>query len=180
MQGEDWDNLWTQPFKQLVSTRDRFIQFKFLHRSYYTPARLSKIFPTASVECWRCFHSPADAEHIFWHCPHVRRFWVDITSCIAELISVPIPTTVRVCLLGLVDDVVPTHAMRTMLNVLLLYGRKVILLAWKKPEAPSISSWKGLVNSMLPYYKATYEARGYLKKFDRVWQTWFKSSTTVG
>lgn len=34
IQGEDWDDLWTQPFKHLVSARDRLIQFKFLHRSY--------------------------------------------------------------------------------------------------------------------------------------------------
>lgn len=88
--------------------------------------------------------------------------------------------TIRVCLLGLVDEVVPARAMRTMLNVLLFYSRKAILPAWKKPEAPNISSWKGIVNSMLPYYKATYEARGCMKKFDKVWHMWFNSSTTVG
>lgn len=156
------------------------IQFKCLHRSYLTPARLSKIFPTVSTECWRRSHSPADANHIFWRCPKILKFWEDITSCITELISVPIPMTIRVCLLGLVDDLVPTRAMRTLLNILLFYRRKAILLAWKKPEAPTISSWKGLVNSMLPFYKATYETRGCIKKFDRVWQAWFKSNTTVG
>lgn len=180
IQGEDWDELWMQPFRHLVSARDRLIQFKFLHRSYLTPARLHKIFPTVSAECWRCSHVTADTDHIFWRCPKIQEFWTDVTSCITELISVPIPMNIKVCLLGLVDDIVPTRAMRTLLNILMFYGRKAILLAWKKPEAPTISVWKGLVNSMLPFYKATYESRGCVKKFDRVWQAWYKSNTTVG
>lgn len=179
VQGKDWDDLWMQPFQHLVSARDMLIQFKFLHRSHYTLARLDKIFPTASAECWRCSHSPADANHIFWKCPHVQRFWSGITSCISGLLSVPIPMTVRVCLLGLVDDVVPSHALQTMLNILLFYGRKAILLNWKKPGAPGLAFWKELVNSMLPYYKTAYKARGCMKKFDKVWQTWYNASTMV-
>lgn len=71
---------------------------------------------------------------------------------------------VRVCLLGLVDDVVPSRALRTLLNILLFYGREAILLNWKKTRAPSLVYWKGLVNSMMPHYKATYVARGLRKK----------------
>lgn len=180
VQGEDWDEVWAQPFKHLVSARDRLIQLKFLHRSYYTPARLAKIFPNASAECWRCSHSPADTDHIFWQCQQVQRFWSDVTSCISELLTVPIPMTVKVCLLGLVDEVVPSRALRTMLNILLFYERKAILLHWKKPGAPRVAFWKGLVNAMLPYYKSTYEAGGCMKKFYKVWHTWYKSSNTVG
>lgn len=179
-QGEDWDDIWTQPFKHFVCARDRLIQFQFLHRSYYTPARLAKIFPDVPAECWRCSHSPADADHIFWRCHQVQRFWSDLTSCIADSLSVPIPLTVKVCLLGLVDEVMPSRAMRTMLSILLFYGRKAILLHWRKPGAPTVEFWKGLVNAMLPHYKYTYEARGCIKKFDKVWHTWYNSSNTVG
>lgn len=110
IQGEDWDDIWTQPFKHLVSTRDRLMQFKFLHRSYYTPARLAKIFHIVSDECWRGSYSPTNAKHIFWKCPLVQQFWSEITSCILELLAVPIPMTMRVCLLCLVDEVVPSCA----------------------------------------------------------------------
>lgn len=175
IQGEDWYDLWMQPFKHLVSARDRLVQFKFLHRSYYSLARIAKIFHTASAERWRCSHSPANGDHIFWLCPHIQQYWSEITSCISDLLVVPIPMTVRVCLLGLVDEVVPSRALRTLLNILLTYGRKAILLNWKKPRAPSLASWKGLVNSMMSHYKATYIARGCGKKFDKVWQAWYKS-----
>lgn len=88
--------------------------------------------------------------------------------------------TVRVCLLGLVDEVVPSRALRTLLNILLFYGRKAMLLNWKKLGAPDVAFWKGLVNSMMPHYRATYEARGCKKKLDTVWQAWYKSSDTAG
>lgn len=43
--GEDWEDIWDSPFGQLVSSRDRLIQFKILHKFYYTPYRLHKIYP---------------------------------------------------------------------------------------------------------------------------------------
>lgn len=132
IQGEDWDDMWQQLFKNPVSTRDRLFKFKFLHRIYYTPARLSNIYPTSSAECWHCIYSPANAAHIFWKCQQIQDFWSEVTFCITELLAVPIPMSVRVCLLGLVEEVVPPKAHRTLLNILLFYARKAILLHWKK------------------------------------------------
>lgn len=71
---EEWDDMWDQPFKHLVSARDRLIHFKFLHRIDFTPARLAVIYPSVSSECWRYGFSPADAKHIFWECPQIKTF----------------------------------------------------------------------------------------------------------
>lgn len=49
--------------------------------------------------------------------------------------------------------------LRTLLNILLFNGRKAILLNWKKLGVPDVAYWKGLVNSKIPHYRATYEAR---------------------
>ena len=180
IQGEDWDEMWTHPFQHLVAARDRLIHFKFLHRIYYTPARLATIYPSVPAGCWRCTFAPAAAEHVFWSCPRIKPFWSEVTSCISAVLLTPVPMTITVCLLGLVEGVVPSRAHRTLLNILLFYGRKAILLKWRKPEAPELRFWKGLVNSMMPYYKATYLSRGCGKKFDKVWQAWYNSDLTVG
>lgn len=34
---EDWEDMWDYPLQPLVATRDKLIQFKILHRIYYTP-----------------------------------------------------------------------------------------------------------------------------------------------
>lgn len=74
---------------------------------------------------------------------------------------VPVPLTIRVCLLGLVEEVVPSRAHITLLNILFFYGRKA--------GVPDLVFWKGLVHSMIPFYKATYLFRGCRKKFEKVW-----------
>ena len=172
--------MWDHPFKHLVSARDRLIHFKFLHRIYYTPARLSRVYPSTSSQCWRCVFSPADSEHIFWKCPHIQTFWSEVVECLTEVLSVPVPLTARVCLLGLIEEVVPSLAHRTLLNIGLFYGWKAILLSWKKTAATTVSYWKGLINSVLHLYKATYKSRGCGKKFYKVWQAWLDNSETVG
>ena len=96
------------------------------------------------------------------------------------VLSTPVPLTAKVCLIGLVEEVVPSLAHRTLLNIGLLYGRKAILLKWKNSNAPTLSFWKGLVNSVIHMYKATYRSRGCDKKFKKVWQAWLDSSDTVG
>lgn len=54
----------------------------------------------------------------------------------------PVPMTVSVCLLGLVEEIVPTSAHRTLLNILLFYAIKAIILHLKKPTAPRGPSGK--------------------------------------
>lgn len=120
--------MWDHPFKHLVSARDRLMHFKFVHRIYFTLARLSAIYPSVSSECWRCSCSPADAIYIFWECALIRAFWGVAISCIEGILKVPIPLSIRACLLSLVEEVVPYRALRTLLNILFFYGRKAILL----------------------------------------------------
>lgn len=127
-----WEDMWDHPFKHLVAARDCLIQFKFLHRIYFTPARLARIYPSSSSQCWRCTHSPADSEHIFWKCPQIQNFWTEVTDCLSEVLGIPVPMTPRICLIGLVEEVVPFLALRTLLNIGLFYGRKAILLKWGK------------------------------------------------
>lgn len=46
MDTEEWEDLWESSFLQLVSARDRLVQFKITHRVYFTPMRLHKIYPS--------------------------------------------------------------------------------------------------------------------------------------
>lgn len=74
-QRDDWDDMRDHPFGALVSAHDRYIQFKILHRVYYTPARIASIYGSGDAACWRCTTTPADFDHIFWHCQQTWEFW---------------------------------------------------------------------------------------------------------
>lgn len=84
-----------------------------------------------------------------------------------------------ICLLGLVEQLIPTVAGRTMgygVGLLLFYA---ITLHWKKPAPPTSIFWKRLVNKNLPLYKDTYINRGYPKKYQMVWSKWLAEPSTA-
>ena len=121
----------------------------------------------------------ADFMHVFWDCPRVQPYWQGVVDCIRSVTSISIPITVEVCLLHLVEPLATTRAIRTLLILLFFYAKKRIILSWKSSSAPTVESWKVLVNKVIPFYKATYLSRGALTKFDKVWGGWLASVDTV-
>lgn len=143
--------MWDHPFKHLVLARDRLINFFtefIIHRldwkKYILPALLST-----------GVHSPANFDHILWKCCQViHDIWVEVTSYIAEILGTPISMSVSLCLLRpwyqiMIIELYPIASY-------FMAGRKVILLYWEKSNAATGSFWKGLVNLMIQYYRATY------------------------
>lgn len=45
---EEWEECLTTFVPSMIAAKDRFIQLKFIHRAYYTPQRLAKIYPGLS------------------------------------------------------------------------------------------------------------------------------------
>lgn len=48
---EDWSEGLQQCIPLMILERDRFVQLKFLHRAYYTPHKLSAIYPGVEDIC---------------------------------------------------------------------------------------------------------------------------------
>lgn len=66
LDGEDWGDCLEQVPKLVISSKDNLIQVKFLHRVYYTPARLHRIFPDRDPVCHSCKVRPGSYLHMFW------------------------------------------------------------------------------------------------------------------
>lgn len=107
--------LWDFPLRSLVSLRDRMIQFKLVHRACITPHRLQKINSVCSAKCWRYGASRGDFKHIFWTCPYIAIFWGEVVYLLNTITSAPIPVSMSVCLLGLVEATVRTVSDRVFL-----------------------------------------------------------------
>lgn len=82
--------------------RDRLVQFKFLHRTYYTPERLHKIGPNISDNCWRFKNS---------------KLTFIVTRNVESCLRVQHLMTPKVCLLGLVEETAPTQAEQTLIGI---------------------------------------------------------------
>lgn len=95
-----------------------------LHRIYLTPLKLSKIYPWASSQCWKCGSNDANFRHMLWSWPKLQSFWDVVIKFITSLTTIIIPQTVSVCLLGLVVPLAHRRATTTLLGLLLFYARK--------------------------------------------------------
>lgn len=83
--------------------------------------------------------------------------WDDIWDLPCKtLVSTPatLPRVMEVCLLGLIETLVPTIAKCTLAGILLFYARKNIAMQWKKPNPPPLCC-NGNVWSMIvsPYIR---------------------------
>lgn len=67
-------------------------------------------------------------EHVFWQCPLIQQFWQEVVETLEDIVALWVPLTLAVCLLGLVKELAPLRAQRTLLSVTLFYTRKAILL----------------------------------------------------
>lgn len=99
---EDWMEIWDFPLS-LVSARDRLVQFKILHRAYYTPYRLHKMASSHSPTCWRCPLQTSDFIHILWTCPAIIQYRHDVLEIISHTTQITVPCEPQYCLLGLVE-----------------------------------------------------------------------------
>lgn len=83
-----------------LNGRHRLIHFMFLHKVYYTPARLHRYGLCESAECDRYRASPADFIHTAWLCPSITDFWKLIFQKLSDTVETPLTPDPSIALLG--------------------------------------------------------------------------------
>lgn len=163
---ENWADCLEQGPKLVISSGDKLIQIKFLHRVYFTPVCLSRIYPDRNPHCPRCRTQLGTYLHMFWDCPALSIFWSGIQLNVQLELSVPMSP--ELALLGIHEDEQRPHHSK-LLILYLFYAKKEILCKW---SSPALSSWESKINAALPLYKLSYIHRGCPWKFDKVWLPW--------
>lgn len=80
---------------------------KNLNRWYLMPYRLSKIYPTASPNCWRCNDQIGNLHHTLWSCKNVYSFWNTVSVFLADLTGILMDLTPAMALLEINLDIYP-------------------------------------------------------------------------
>lgn len=173
LEKEDWVDCLKRGPKLVVSTGDKLIQIKFLHRVYFTPMRLSRIYPDRDPHCPRCWMmQEGNYLHMFWDCPALSTFWSGVFEQLNVRLELSVPRTPELALLGIHEDEQRPHHSKLLISFLLFYAKKEILCRWSSPSPPTLTSWENTINAALPLYKLTYISRGCPWKFDKVWLPW--------
>lgn len=171
---ETWEDCLENRSKLVISSRDKLIQTEFLHRIYYMPQRLHKIYPQCSQNCPWCKSSDSTYIHMLWACPKLTQYWAAIMEHINTRLQLDIPLMAELALLGIQDDEQRPRYTRLLISFLLFYAKKEILLKWAFPSARTVRAWETPVNTVLPMFKLTYTNRGCPQKFEQIWQPWTK------
>lgn len=154
------------------AAKDRFIQLKFLHRTYYTSHRMASIYPQLDLFCLRCRSEVETFWHMVGSCPKLQSYWEEVARTLSELSNAQIPLEPLVLLLSYLEEVEEERYVNLCITFSLIYARREIILKWKSVEPPTPDSWRKSVNSLLPLYRTTYESRQCPGKFDKVWIAW--------
>ena len=169
------DEWWEQATERVNSSsscaRLSLIQFKVLHRTHYSKARLSKIYPDVTDCCDRCSQSPGNLSHMFWSCPKLIQFWKFFFEAISEILGKTIAPCPHIAIFGIPDEEIAlTNKQVNVIAFASLIARRRILLQWKSKSPPSAKAWLIDVMSFLKLEKIKFTIRGSSDKFYNYWQ----------
>lgn len=140
------DAVWERAQSRVYSTsscaRLGHIQFKVLHRIYYTKARLARIYPDTDDQCDRCYTVKADMAHMFWTCPNLRDFWSSICRILNEASNTNVKPSAEMAIFGvLVNELLLPSYKKEAFTFASVIACRRILLDWKSPKPLQASLW---------------------------------------
>lgn len=106
---EDWSEGLQQCISLMMSARNRFVQLMFLHRVYYTPHRLSIIYPGVEYTCPKCRQWVGTFFHVVWSCPVLQTYWCAVVADINGVMGLHLDIDPLVFLLGITDNLATTN-----------------------------------------------------------------------
>ena len=146
------------------------IQLKVVHRTHYTKAKLSRMFPNTNDSCYRCLYSPADHTHTFYSCPKLANYWNNFFDTLSAVFGFHVAPCPLIAIFGVSPSAGKFSKYQA--NVMAfasVIARRRILLHWKKSTPPASTSWLKDLLSFIHLEKIKYSTRDLLNNFYRTW-----------
>ena len=166
----DWTKICNGIFPKCISTSIHEQNFKFFHRTYFTPVRLQKMFPHSSDLCYKCRTHKGTFIHLFWACDRIQTFWKEVHSVVQEVIGKQFTLSPSFYLLNHTLDKNLDTDTKYLLIILSFLAKKCILLRWSAPQVPTVGMWLSQISSLLPLEKLTYDLNHNPDRFWRLWR----------
>lgn len=143
--------------------------YKCMHRIYYTPLRLSKMYPNVSPKCHRCESCIGSIMHIFWKCQKLEYFWKEVHDWTVKALETSLDFTPVLYLFGTEFDKTYDPVFVQRISVISYIAKKCVLLNWKQHESPIFHLFKLLLYDTLRLEQFTYYLRGRADVFGKIW-----------
>ena len=129
--------------------RGKFIQYKIIHRYYFTPSRLNKMGLINNDLCWKCGVEKGTFIHASWECSKIL-LWEKVIDNMSKSLNCELPRSPRLRLLGNITMVLLLNKYSfRILKTGLITCAQTILRCWREPQAPTLRMYKTLMMGMV-------------------------------
>jgi len=166
---DQWDTICQNVFSSLSCNKIIEQNYKFMHRMYLTPLRLSKMFPNSSPRCHRCKTCKGSIMHVFWECRKLKHFWKAVHDLTVKVVETPLDITPTLYLFGTELDKTLDTTRRKRIIIMSYIAKKCILLNWNQQIPPSLNLFIQILNDTLRLEQRTYILKNKGDDFRRIW-----------
>lgn len=167
---DQWNTICQNVFSSLSCNKITEQNYKFMHRMYLTPLRLSKMFPNSSPRCHRCKTCKGSIMHVFWECRKLKHFWKAVHDLTVKVVETPLDITPTRYLFGTELDKTLDTIHRKRIIIISYIAKKCILLKWNQQRPPSYNLFKQILNETLRLEQCTYALKNKGEVFRRIWE----------
>lgn len=133
--------------KGLINVSAQENGFKLFSRWYNPPLKLHRIYPTIPPTCWRCQDKEDSLLHIWWECPLIQKFWLDVHCHTTQITTPQLDFSPAQTLLH--HSTLPTKTYHQSLALHLINAAKMCIpVHWRSPQPPTIAEWIKHVNKV--------------------------------
>lgn len=178
---EVWSKILANTGKYIKEARGQFIQYKLLHRFYFTPSKLHRMGLLASDLCWKCQAETGTFIHVIWECKLVYPFWEKILEQLGKWLGTTVPKSPRLCLMG--DQTQLPSASKydfAVINVGVVTAARVILRLWKSTSPPDLKKWMESMLEIVSYEQMLARINNEGQNFRRSWDGFFSAHNIAG
>ena len=118
--------------------------------------------------CWReCGNIQADHFHIFWDCPVIRPYWLEVVEQIKAIMGFEIKHDFCTIYLGNISSTINSSD-KYLIKIMLAASEKVLTKRWLSKEPPTRRDWIGTVREIYNMGKLNL----CMAKFSSYWRKW--------
>ena len=176
---EEWKLIHSLPFSETKDTKILTLQYRFIHRIYYTNSLLMKCKLIEHEECTFCSASKESLMHVLWECTHIQNIWSCLLQSIKNKYGIDIERSPKHFIFGFYKS-----SPLSGLNMIILLIKKYITLSRQYKVLPS---WESCLIYLKNYRKVDYRCMYSLspnaaKKLKEKWESinlilnWFSLS----
>ena len=144
-----------------INSRLKLIQYKWLMRTYVTPADLNQYNENIPDTCSKCLETKGTFFRCTWQCKYIQKFWEEVRVTIEKIITKRLPLDPKLFLLGIYPVRYNYNkGEQAFIDLSLIHAKKCIALRWKNTHSPSITQWLQQMMSGVPLERITYILKG--------------------